>query len=365
MNVIVICILLSLLNTISVFGCSFSSLKGLSIVTDPPIPTVNKPFTIITTFLYGGGGGNGNLLTANENALEVSIELPDELRTIGPNSKKITPPVFGAGFDNEFEVRWEVIGDIKGKYEIEVTAKNISYGQGQDTEISGLGEIMIEDVPLVFTPTIFPTEPHIKDEVILQTKISQREIGRRIIPIDSVICYYSTDEKIWKKISLKKDKKIDRLTNIWTCTIPPQIKDREIINYYIEVTDELGAKVRLPTFRYQVINYAIVNAWVWIIFTILHILLFGLIIYIIITAHKDFKERAAQVLKESVVVMKEYGVATYRDSLDSVVAYTRIEPQIDPWRKGYRILLTIGLVFFILGIILGQYQRINYLIVMG
>lgn len=364
-KIIIVCILLSLLKSTSAFGCSFSSLKGLSIITDPPIPSVNKPFTLITTFLYGGGGGNGNLLSANENALEVSLELPEGLQTIGPTSKKITPPVFGAGFDNKFELRWKVIGSVKGRHEVEVSARNISYGQGQDTEIVGVSEIIIADVPLVFTPTIFPPEPQIKDEVILQTKIIPREIGGRVIPIDNVICYYSTDEKIWEKIPLKKDKKIDRITNIWTCTIPPQNKDREIVNYYLEVTDVLGAKVKLPTFRYQVINYGVISAWVWIIFAILHLLLFGLIIYIIITAHKDFKKRCAQVLKESLVIMKDYGIDTYRDSIDSVIAHTKVEPQIVSWRKGYRIVLTIGILFLILGIILGQYQRINYLIVMG
>jgi hypothetical protein len=118
----------------SVFGCTFAALKSVTLATDPPRPVMGEPFTLKADLIYGGGMGHGNMLTAAENAVSVTLTPPKNTRIIeGTNSLQTTTPVFNLGYETTVPLTWKLVANQSGPQYLQIAVTNDTFGQGQES----------------------------------------------------------------------------------------------------------------------------------------------------------------------------------------------------------------------------------------
>lgn len=120
----------------SALACTFTALKSVTLATDPPRPVKGQPFTLDAALLYGGGMGHGNLLTAAENALNVTLTPPQGMHVIeGANPLKTTNWV-SLGYESTVNLTWRLVADQPGRQYIQIEATNDTFGEGQESSAS-------------------------------------------------------------------------------------------------------------------------------------------------------------------------------------------------------------------------------------
>jgi hypothetical protein len=121
----------------SVHGCTFAALKSVTLYTDPPLPVAGQPYTLTAALLFGGGMGHGNMLTAAENALSVSLTLAENTRVVeGVNPLQTTTPFFQLGYETVVPLTWTLVTDQPGQQDIQISVANVTFGQGQESSAS-------------------------------------------------------------------------------------------------------------------------------------------------------------------------------------------------------------------------------------
>jgi hypothetical protein len=118
----------------SVSACTFSALKSVTLVMDPPRPVKGMPFTLNAALLYGGGMGHGNMLTAAENAVNASLTLENGTQIVeGANPLQTTTPVFGLGYEDTVFLTWKLMPEQPGRQYIHIAVTSDTFGEGQES----------------------------------------------------------------------------------------------------------------------------------------------------------------------------------------------------------------------------------------
>jgi hypothetical protein len=117
-----------------VLSCTFAALKSITLSTDPPRPVTGQPYTLTAALLYGGGMGHGNMLTAAENAVSVTLTPPEKTNIVeGITPLQTTTPIFKLGYEDTVPLTWKLVPDQTGVQYLQIAVTNDTFGEGQES----------------------------------------------------------------------------------------------------------------------------------------------------------------------------------------------------------------------------------------
>jgi hypothetical protein len=220
------------------------------------------------------------------------------------------------------------------------------------------GRIVVVEGPQVFSPIARPAQPGPNDPVTVRSRIvGAMNNGRASL-------FFSTDGILWQSVEMARMPEGE----LWQGEIPAQGEDGLTINYYLEVTDDLGHVVTLPRYSIRVVDPDRLAQSVRTVSLLTLGFIFLAIIVIIFWVRwaQTRKERRAGA-KPPMILSDQQPLLTQR--LTGVLAQVRrpvsAEAGTESWLIGFFVLTILGVIFTIVGILIDQFQIINLIIKMG
>ncbi len=222
------------------------------------------------------------------------------------------------------------------------------------------GGIVVVDGPQIFAPVVSPAQPGPNDPVTVQARIVEGSVDWGT----KALLFFSTDGSYWQSVEMARTPNKE----VWQAEIPAQGKDDLTINYYLEVTDYTGKVVTLPRYSIRVIDPDRVVKGVRTT-SLLTLVFIGMAIggVIVWVRWDETKKERRSRAKPPLILSGQQQQLLLTQRLTGIMDRLRhpLSEEDESWRIGFYVLMSIAIIFIIVGILVDQFDIINLIIRMG